>query len=175
MCTSTHYFLHNYKVSGNSVKWFQRSCTDKLFGVVSIILAKISKLKKGVTPRKKMNKNFLWMCTSTWYVLHNHKVTRNYVEWFQRRCAVLQNYKVSRYSVEQFQRSCADKKNRTDGLTDWLTDRLTNWLTDWLTDESKTFYPPQLVAWGIIWLRNFMHARKTFRHLLKSNKKGMNN
>ena len=27
---------------------------------------------------------------------------------------------------------------------------LTDWLTDWLTDGSKTFYPPQLVAWGII-------------------------
>ena len=27
---------------------------------------------------------------------------------------------------------------------------LTDWLTDWLTDGSKTLYPPQLVAWGII-------------------------
>ena len=25
-----------------------------------------------------------------------------------------------------------------------------DWLTDWLTDGSKTLYPPQLVAWGII-------------------------
>ena len=25
-----------------------------------------------------------------------------------------------------------------------------DWRTDWLTDGSKTLYPPQLVAWGII-------------------------
>ena len=61
----------------------------------------ISKLKNGITPRKKLNQNFLWICTSTWYVLHNYKVSRN--------------------SVERFQSSCADKKNRTDGLTDRLT------------------------------------------------------
>ena len=64
-----------------------------------------------------MNQNFLWICTSTHYVLHYHKVSRN--------------------SVERFQRSCVDKKNRTDGLTDWLS--------DWLTDGSKSLYPPQLV------------------------------
>ena len=57
-----------------------------------------SKFKKGVTPRKKMNQNFLWICESTNYVLHNYTVSRN--------------------SVERFQRSCAYKKNRTDGLTD---------------------------------------------------------
>ena len=63
----------------------------------------ISKFKKGVTLRKKMESNFLRICTSTHYVLHNYIVSRN--------------------SVERFQRSCANKKNRTDGLTDWLTDR----------------------------------------------------
>ena len=79
----------------------------------------IYKFKKGVTPRKKtLNQNFLWICTSTHYVLHYYKLSGN--------------------SVEQFQRSCADKKNRTDILTDWLT------------DGSKTLYPLQLVAWGII-------------------------
>ena len=60
----------------------------------------ISTFKKGVIPIKKMNQNVLWICTFTWYVL--------------------QNYKVSRNCVERFQRSCADKKNRTDGLTDGL-------------------------------------------------------
>ena len=35
----------------------------------------ISKLKKGVTPRKKMNQNFLWICASPQYVLHNYKVS----------------------------------------------------------------------------------------------------
>ena len=29
ICTSTHYILHYYKVSGNSVERFQRSCTNK--------------------------------------------------------------------------------------------------------------------------------------------------
>ena len=58
----------------------------------------ISKFKKGVTPRKRLNQNFLWICTSTWYVLHNYKASWNSVEWFQR--------------------SFADKKNRPDGLTD---------------------------------------------------------
>ena len=33
---------------------------------------------------------------------------------------------------------------------DWRTDLLTNRQTDWLTDGSKTLYPPQLVARGII-------------------------
>ena len=46
-------------------------------------------------PEKKLNKNFLWICPSTHYVLHNYKVSRN--------------------SVERFQWSCADKKT---GLTD---------------------------------------------------------
>ena len=47
-----------------------------------------------------MNQNFLWICTSTHYVIH------------------YSNYKVSRNFEERFQRSCADKKNRTDGLID---------------------------------------------------------
>ena len=62
----------------------------------------ISKFKKGVFREKKWNQNFMWICTSTHYVLHNYKVSLN--------------------SVERFQRSCADKKNRTGGLTDLLTD-----------------------------------------------------
>ena len=31
ICTSTWYAHYNYKVSWNSVEWFQRSCADKLF------------------------------------------------------------------------------------------------------------------------------------------------
>ena len=58
----------------------------------------IFKFKKSVTPRKKWNQNFLWMCACTHYFLHYYKVSRN--------------------SVERFHRSCANKKNRTDGLTD---------------------------------------------------------
>ena len=60
--------------------------------------------KRALLREKKMNQNFLWICKSTHYVLHNYKVSRN--------------------SVERFQMSCADKKNRTDGLTDWLTKTL---------------------------------------------------
>ena len=33
-----------------------------------------------------MNQNFLWICTSTHYVLHNYKVSWNSVEWLQRSC-----------------------------------------------------------------------------------------
>ena len=58
----------------------------------------ISKFKKDVIPRKKLNQNFLWICGYTHDVLHNYIVSRNSVEWYQR--------------------SGADKKNRTDGLTD---------------------------------------------------------
>ena len=58
----------------------------------------ISKFKKGVTPRKKIETKFpMDMCI--YMVCPSH-------------------YKVSRNSVERFQRSCADKNNRTDGLTD---------------------------------------------------------
>ena len=37
--------------------------------------------------------------------------------------------------------------------------RKQDWLTDWLTDGSKTLYPPQLIAWGIIriFVENFRY------------------
>ena len=44
----------------------------------------ISKFKNGVTPIKKMNKNFLWICASTHYVLYKYKISRKSVERFQR-------------------------------------------------------------------------------------------
>ena len=44
----------------------------------------ICKFKKGVTLTKKWNQNFRWICTSTWFVLHNYKVLQNSVEWLQR-------------------------------------------------------------------------------------------
>ena len=135
----------------------------------------ISKFKKGVTPRKKMESKFpvdlhiYTLCPSLlqsfrkfcWAVseeLRSQTVLSNIFHFGQiskfkkgvtpkkkKRnqnflwiCAsthyVLHYYKVSRNSVERFQRSCGNKKNRTD----------------WLTDGSKTLYPPQLVAWGII-------------------------
>ena len=86
-CISTHYVLHYYKVSRNSVERFQKCCTDKLFLISSIFhFCQISKFKKGVIQRKKMNRNFLWTCTSTHYVLHYYKVSGNSVERFQRSC-----------------------------------------------------------------------------------------
>ena len=135
------------------------------------------KFKKGVTRRKKLNQNFLWYahlhgmpitttkfheillsgfrgvaltnCFSSIFhfgqiskfktgVTPRNELNQNFL-WI---CAsihyVFHHYKVSWNSVERFQRSCADKKNRTNGLTDRLT------------DGSKTLYPPQLVAWGIM-------------------------
>ena len=57
MHTSAHYVLHYYKVSGNSVDWFQRSCTNKKNSSI-FHFGQISKFKKGVTPRKKMESKF---------------------------------------------------------------------------------------------------------------------
>ena len=56
-CISTHYVLHNYKVSGNSVEWFQRSCANNKSSSI-FHFGQISKFKKGVTPRKKMESKF---------------------------------------------------------------------------------------------------------------------
>ena len=42
--------------------------------------SKISKFKRGITPRKKLNENFL----QKHYVSHNYKVSGNSVERFQR-------------------------------------------------------------------------------------------
>ena len=54
---STHYVLHNYKVSRNSVERFQRSCTDELFRVASLILVNLGHYSQ----KKKLNQNFLWI------------------------------------------------------------------------------------------------------------------
>ena len=62
----------------------------------------ISKFKKGVILRKKIESKIP-------VDIHIYILCLSY-------------YKVSGNSVEQFQRSCADKKNRTDGLTDSQTD-----------------------------------------------------
>ena len=61
--------------------------SEELFWVISFILVKFLKFKRGITPRKKMNQNFLWICTSTHYVLYNYKDSGNSVERFQRSCA----------------------------------------------------------------------------------------
>ena len=73
--------LHYYRVSWNSVERFQRSWDDKLLN-----FGQISKFKKGVFPIKKMNQNFLRICISTHYVLHDYKVSQNSFEQLQRSC-----------------------------------------------------------------------------------------
>ena len=103
----------------------------------------ISKFKKGVIQRNKLNQKFLWICTSTHYVLHYYKVSGNSVERFQRSCAD------KLFGVVSFiLKFCwaVSEQLRKQEKQDWLTD----WMTDWLTDGSKTLYPAQLVAWGII-------------------------
>ena len=57
ICTSTNYVLHYYKVSGNSVEPFQRSCANEKNRSI-FHFGQISKFKKGVTPRKKMESKF---------------------------------------------------------------------------------------------------------------------
>ena len=38
----------------------------------------ISKFKKGVIPRKQWNQNFLWICASKWYILHNNNLLSSF-------------------------------------------------------------------------------------------------
>ena len=58
ICTSTHYFLHYYKVSGNSIDRFQScACANKKYSSI-FHFGQISKFKKGLTPRKKMESKF---------------------------------------------------------------------------------------------------------------------
>ena len=59
----------------------------------------ISKLKKGIIPRKKLNQNFMWVCTSTHYVLHYYKFHE----------ILLRGFRVVALT-------------RKTGLTDWQTD-----------------------------------------------------
>ena len=83
----TLYVLHYYKISQCSVVWFQRNCTDNLFSVESFILVNFLSSKRVWFWEKKMNQNFLWIWTSTHYVLLYYQVSLNSVEWFQRSCA----------------------------------------------------------------------------------------
>ena len=86
-CTSTHYVLFNYKFSRNSVEQFQWSPRTVLRSIFNF--GQISKFKMGHYYSKKniWNQYFLWICTSTHYVLHNYKVSGHSVERLQRSCA----------------------------------------------------------------------------------------
>ena len=79
------------------------------------------KFKKGVTSRKKMESKLP-------VDMHIYTLCPSLLQSFTKFC----------WAVSE--------ELRWQEKQDWRTD----WLTDWLTDRSKTLYPPQLVAWGII-------------------------
>ena len=61
----------------HAILQFQWSCADKLCWVVSHF-GQISKFKKSVIQRKKMESKFpVDICTCTHYVLRNYKISRN--------------------------------------------------------------------------------------------------
>ena len=80
-----------------------------------------AKFKKGITLRKKLNQNFLWICTSTWYVLHNYKVSWNSVERFQKSCAdkLFQKY-LSFWSNFYVQKGRNSKKKKLNQNSLWI-------------------------------------------------------
>ena len=78
--------------------------------VVSVIVVKIQ--KGALLPEKKINSEFHLDLhkLSTLYVLHNYKVSENFVERFQRSCAdkqcwvvsfILAKFQIARYSREK--------------------------------------------------------------------------
>ena len=66
ICTSTHYVLHYYRVSGNSAERFQRSCANNPYWVVSFILAKFLSSKSFL-------KQILWKNTVKKNSLHSEE------------------------------------------------------------------------------------------------------
>ena len=86
--------MHIYTLCPSLLQSFRKFCwavSEELCWqtVLSSIFhfGQIYKFKQGVTPRNKLNENFLWICTFAHYVLHYHKVSRNSIERFQRSCA----------------------------------------------------------------------------------------
>ena len=111
ICTSTHYVLHYYKVSGNSVEPFQRSCANKLCWVISFIFAQFLSSKRTLFREKKWNQNFLWICASTHYDIHIYKVSRNSVERFQRSCANKKNSSIFPFcQISKFKKGVTPRK-----------------------------------------------------------------
>ena len=73
ICSSTQYVLCNYRVSWNYVERLQRSCADSSI----FYFGRISKFKRGVTPKEKLNQNVLQIFASIQSVINNYKVSRN--------------------------------------------------------------------------------------------------
>ena len=98
ICTSIWYVLHKDKASWKSVERLKCSCADKLFRSI-FHFCQISMFKKGIITGKKLNQNFLWICTST----HMPFITKKFHEIL----------------LSGFRRVALTRKT---GLTDWLTD-----------------------------------------------------
>ena len=61
--------MHIYTLSPSLLQSFGKFCwvvSEDCFSSI-FSFGQISKFQKGVTPRKKINQYFLWICTSTWY------------------------------------------------------------------------------------------------------------
>ena len=77
--------MHIYTLCPFLLQSFTKFCGVALtqcFGSI-FHFGQISKLKKGIIPRKKWNQNVLWICTSTHYVLHYYKC---YISGLEVKC-----------------------------------------------------------------------------------------
>ena len=61
-------FLYRYKFHEILLSGFRGVALTNCFRV-SFILAKFLSSKRRNSEKNKLNQNFLWICTSTWYVL----------------------------------------------------------------------------------------------------------
>ena len=87
--------------SGNSVERFQRSCANKK-NSSNFHFGQISKYKKGVTPRKKVESKFS-------VDMHIYTLCPSLLQSFRKFC----------WAVSEELRSQEKQNWRTDGLTDW--------------------------------------------------------
>ena len=125
ICKSTHYVLDSYKVSRNSVEWFQRSCADKKNRTDRLTDGRVKNIIHSATRWVGYENNREKEMESKFPVdMRIYTLCPSYLQSFTKFCWVV------------------SEELRWQEKQDWLTDRL--------TDGSKTLYPPQLVAWGII-------------------------
>ena len=112
--------------------------------------SQISKFKRGIIPPKKWNENFLWICASTQYVLHNYKVST-------KLC-----WAVSEELGWQ-------KTPR--GLMDWLTDKQVKNINSIPSTTRcmgyNKFYKQNLVNHSLLYSFHCMHLKKKiFRYCM---------
>ena len=173
ICTSTHYLLHNYKVSGNSVEWFQRSWSEKNCFYSIFHFGQMSKFKKRLIPRKR--KCIKISCKYTDLHIISFISTKFHgillsgfrgVALTNCSSSIFNFGKISKFKKGVFPRKKNDSKFPVDmhiymiwrsqlqrftkfcsavsGELRWQEKQ--DWLTDWLTDTSKTLYPQQLTV-----------------------------